>query len=180
METAENQGLDNASEDIYLLLFELDGQLYGVDVAQVETIIEGQTRDGLWSYQGQEMAAQDLALWVGLEASGEDKASRVLLSWSNGALRGFLVNTPKDIVALPPESVFAIPPLIQRVSERSPFWGVAQGPKGLILLVDLTAERGLSESIQPAPGEVDGADGSDGEAHRTTSRPSEGAEEDKR
>jgi chemotaxis signal transduction protein len=139
MEAAEHREPDNSTQDIHILVFELGGQLYGVDVDQVETVVEGQASDGLWSYQGQEIPVQDLALWVGLEASGEDTASRLLLVWSNGALRGFSVDTPRDIVALPPEAVFPIPPLIQRVSGRSPLWGVAQWSKGLILLVDLTA-----------------------------------------
>jgi purine-binding chemotaxis protein CheW len=123
------------TEQVPLLIFELGGQFYGVDVDQVEAIVERQT-----SYQGQEIPVQDMALWIGLEMSKEGEASRLLLSRSGGALQGFLVDTPKDVIALSLDGIFPIPPLIRRVLGRSPLWGVGQWPQGLILLVDLAVD----------------------------------------
>lgn len=124
-----------ATEQVPLLIFELGGQLYGVDVDQVEAIVERQA-----SFQGPEIQVQDLAVWIGLELSEEGEASRLLLSRSSGALRGFMVNTPKDVIALSLDGIFPIPPLIRRVLGRSPLWGVGQWAQGLILLVDLTLD----------------------------------------
>lgn len=129
-------------DQVYFLIFELSGQLYGVGVEQVEAIIEGEGSDGLCSYEGQEIPLQDLAVWVGLGLPKGGGASRVLVSRSGGGLRGFVVNTPKDVVALPLEDIFPIPPLIRQVLGPSPLWGVGRWPAGLILLVDLAMRGG--------------------------------------
>ncbi len=127
---------------IHLLLFELDGQLYGVDVDQVEALVEGECCDGLWSYEGQDVPTQCLALWVGLEQP-EKAPTRMLLTQSGGELRGFLVDTPRDIATLSVEDIFPIPNLIQRVLGHTPLWGVGRTARGLLLLVDLAAAEGM-------------------------------------
>lgn len=141
MGTSRNTGPGNLAQDIHLLVFEVGGQPYGVDVDQVEALVEGQASSGLWSYEGEDIPVQDLALWVGLDVSREGEASRILLSRSGGALRGFQVDTPKDVIGLAVECIFPIPLLIRRVLGHSPLWGVAQRPEGLILLVDLTERQ---------------------------------------
>lgn len=134
---------------VHVLIFEQDDQLYGVDVGQVETIVGGQVSlgeeaEGVWVYGGQEVPIRDLARWIGLERRGAGPG-RVLLSRSSGTLRGFLVDTPKDIVGLPLENIHPIPDLIRRVLGPSPLWGVGRGAQGLILLVDLAHRRELGE-----------------------------------
>lgn len=128
-------------ETIHLLVFEMDAQLYGVDVEQVEAIVDEKlyrkpgTEDA-WTYQGHEVAVQNLAEWAGLDAPG-GAPSRLLISQGAGSLRGFLADTPRDVVALPLDEVFAIPILIRRSASASPLWAVGRLPTGLILLVDL-------------------------------------------
>jgi hypothetical protein len=63
--------------------------------------------------------------------------ARVLLVRSGGELRGFLVDTPRDIVILPAEDIFAVPALIRRALGPSPLWGVGRRQDELLLLVDL-------------------------------------------
>jgi chemotaxis signal transduction protein len=154
-------------DTIHVLVFELDGQLYGIDVDQVEAIMEGEGWDGLptpegvsyvpsgaegrtCSYEGQEVPIRYLASWIGLgqpdptQSLGTGKqpstiAPRVLLSRSSGVLQGFLVDTPKDIIALAVVDIFPIPNLIQQLSGPTPLWAVGRSPGGLLLLVDLAA-----------------------------------------
>jgi chemotaxis signal transduction protein len=52
---------------VHLLVFELDGQFYGVDVDQVEAIVAGERTDGFCSYEGQDVPVHDLARWIGLD-----------------------------------------------------------------------------------------------------------------
>lgn len=132
METARDE-----LAQMHFLVFELDGQAYGVNVDQVVTVVEGQSRRGAWRYEGQDIPVQSLAGWLGLDEP-EPPPSRVLVSQRDGALRGFLVDTPRDIVTLPMDEIFPIPVLIQRVLGSTPLWGVGRRIQGLLPLVDLS------------------------------------------
>jgi chemotaxis signal transduction protein len=135
---------------LHFLVFELDGQFYGIDVEQIEAIVEGECCDGLWFYEGQQVPTRCLALWIGLEQPDEPP-TRVLLTRSGEKLQGFLVDTPKDIVTLSVEQIFPIPILIQKALRSSPLWGVGRWRDRLFLLVDLTASgkaRGKHRRIE--------------------------------
>jgi chemotaxis signal transduction protein len=155
---AAEQALPGYVEGVHLLVFELAGQSYGVDVDQVEIVVESELCEqqsdkdqaaypALWHYGGEEAVVEPLARWVGLDLTGE-APSRVLFSRSAGTLRGFLVDTPKDIVTLPVDQVFPMPDLIRRVlgpsSRPSPLWGVGRSSQALLLLVDLSARPGAA------------------------------------
>ena len=131
---------------MHFLVFELDGQAYGVNVDQVGALTEGNGRGGPWRYGGQDIPVQSLAGWLGLDAP-EPPPSRVLVSQRDGALRGFLVDTPRDIVTLPMDEIFALPVLIQRVLGSTPLWGVGRRPDGLLPLVDLSVGSGTGGSF---------------------------------
>jgi chemotaxis signal transduction protein len=123
-------------EQVHVLVFVLGRQRYGVDVEQLVAVVEGEPCNGSWCYEGQEVPVQSLACWIGLDQAGEPP-SRVLVSRSGGALHGFLVDTPEDIVTLPVDQIFPVPALIQQVLGPSPLWGIGRFPGGLLLLVDL-------------------------------------------
>ena len=126
------------SDDLmHFVVFELNGQAYGVNVDQVEALTEGNGREGTWCYGDQDIPVQSLARWIGLDPP-DPPPSRVLVSRSGGALRGFLVDTPRDIVTLPVDDIFALPVLVQRVLGATPLWGVGRRPDGLLPLVDLS------------------------------------------
>jgi chemotaxis signal transduction protein len=139
---------NSVREQVHLLVFDLGGQGYGVDVDQVEAVVEASACEASapdqgsypapWCYQGEDLLVEPLAYRVGLDQLGE-APSRVLLTRIGGALRGFLVDTPKDIVTLPIDQIFPVPDLIRRVLGRSPLWGIGRSAKGLLLLVDLAA-----------------------------------------
>lgn len=141
---------------VQFLVFELHGQRYGVDVAEIEAIVQATAlrRQGeTSSYEGKDLpSVQTLERWVGLTASqptstedpsATDAPPHLLLSRSSGGLNGLLVDMPRDIVSLPLESIYALPPLIRHLLPDSPLWGVGQAEDGLILLVD-PARRGRS------------------------------------
>jgi len=126
---------------IHFLVFDLAGQPYGVNVAQVEGVVAGPGREGKWTYQGQEIILHSLPRLLEL-ALPEEALNRVLLIRRDGELHGFLVPTPRDIVALAVEDIFPLPPLIRRVlGERTLLWGVGRMENGLLLLVDPEADE---------------------------------------
>lgn len=122
---------------MHFVVFELDGRPYGVNVDQVEALTEGQGCEGMWCYDDQDIPVQSLARWIGLDPP-EPLPSRLLVSRSGGALHGFLVDTPRDIVTLAVEDIFALPILAQRVLGATSLWGVGRHPHGLLPLVDLS------------------------------------------
>jgi chemotaxis signal transduction protein len=125
-------------EQVHFLVFELDGQFYGIDVNQVEAIVEGQPGGERWSYEGQEVPLQYLARWIGLDRPAKPP-SRVLISSGDVGLRAFLVDSPITIASLPVDDIFPIPTLIRQVVKSTPLWGVGRSARGLLLLVDLTS-----------------------------------------
>lgn len=134
---------------VQLLVFELQGQRYGVDVAEIEAIVQASALrhdEGTFAYGEEEVTADSLARWVGLGSRDEAAAGQatapgaepqhLLLSRSGGVLNGLLVDMPRDIVSMPLEAIYALPPLIRRLLADSPLWGVGRAEEGLILLVD--------------------------------------------
>jgi len=122
---------------VQFLIFELQGQRYGVDVAAIEAIVQASAlrgQEGSFSYEEEGvMAVHSLAQWVGL-ATGRESS-------------GLLVDMPRDIISLPLEAIHALPPLIRRLLAHSPLWGVGRTEEGLILLVDPAGRRpGTSSS----------------------------------
>lgn len=145
---------------VQFLIFELQGQRYGVDVAAIEAIVQASAlrgQEGSFSYEEEGvMAVHSLAQWVGLATGRESSTDRapaadasrhLLLSRSGGGLYGLLVDMPRDIISLPLEAIHALPPLIRRLLAHSPLWGVGRTEEGLILLVDPAGRRpGTSSS----------------------------------
>jgi chemotaxis signal transduction protein len=132
------EGTRSGGEQVHFLVFELEGQFYGVDVSQVEAIVEGQPGGERWSYEGQEIPLQYLAQWIGLDQPAMP-TSRVLVSSGGVGLRAFLVDSPITIASLPIDDIFPIPTLIRQVVKSTPLWGVGRSARGLLLLVDLTS-----------------------------------------
>lgn len=157
-------------EAIPFLTFDVAGQRYGIDVAQVEALLatgpDLSARSPtdprcklICDYEGEPIEACSPETWLGLPAgrAGGTQAdsSRVLVvrePHGQGAgprLRGLLVNV-LDIVTLPLDAIHPLPPLVQCVLGPSPVWAVGRvaGQGDLILLVDASAGAG-------APGEED-------------------------
>ena len=150
---------------VQFLVFALHDQRYGVDVAEIEAIVQAaglRQEDGAFSYEGEELlAVHPLDRWVGLVAEHEPPAAdaprQLLLSRSAAGLHGLLVDMPRDIVSLPLEAIYALPPLIRRLLSHSPLWGVGRTEQGLILLVDpVDRDRGAEiRTPEPAGAETE-------------------------
>lgn len=153
-------------DGVQFLVFELAGQRYGVDVAEVEGLVRSDAsaapKEGVLVYEGEQVQVQPLAQWVGLPPEQEAASrtgngsaapgsglppvpggefSRLLLSRRGGTLNGLLVDMPRDIISLPLDAIFALPVLIRRLLVDSPLWGVGRAEDGLILLLDPASRR---------------------------------------
>lgn len=129
-------GREREVQAIPFLLFELEGQRYGVAVDQVEAIVEAPAVEEQYLYAGQEVPVRSFAGWIGLPAADKFPGC-VLIGRSAEGWQGFGVGTPRDITTLPLEAIHPIPILIRRVLGNSPLWGVGQHVDGLVLLVNL-------------------------------------------
>lgn len=141
-------------DSVHLLVFELEGQRYGVDVDEIEAIVQaGALRQGeeAFAYGDETVVVDSLARWVGRASAAERAPQHLLLSRRGGVLSGLLVDMPRDIVSLPLERIHALPDLIRRLLSGSPFWGVGRAEEGLILLVD-PASRGQVQDKKPEEG----------------------------
>jgi chemotaxis signal transduction protein len=156
-------------DSMHFLVFALHGQRYGVDVAEIEAIVQVaglRQHDGGVSYEGEGLlAVHSLDRWIGLaaehdmpadQAPAADAPHHLLLSRSGRGLHGLLVDMPRDIVSLPLEAIYALPPLIRHLLPDSPLWGVGRAEDGLILLVD-PAGRGRGVERE-APGTGSGTE----------------------
>lgn len=128
--------MDTSGGAMPFLLFELEGQRYGVAVDQVEAVVEAPAVEEPYLYEGQEVPIDSFARWIGLAAAG-GRADRLLIGQSGGSLRGFRIDTPRDIATLSLEAIHPLPILIRRVLGDSPLWGVGRHDGGLVLLVNL-------------------------------------------
>jgi chemotaxis signal transduction protein len=128
--------MDASGGAMPFLLFELEGQRYGVAVDQVEAVVEAPGVEEHYLYEGQEVPVDSFARWIGL-AAARGEPDRLLIGQSGGDLRGFWVDTPRDIATLPLEAIHPLPILIRRVLGGSPLWGVGRHDGGLVLLVNL-------------------------------------------
>ena len=157
-------------EGFPILVFKHAGWRFGVAVDHVEAIVglpppAAAGEPARCEYQGQELPAQTLGAWLGLQDGDGWQPSRVLIvrapehgGGGGGALRAFLVDAPRDIVTLPLEAVYPMPVLMARALGASPFWGVGHDRHNdeLVLLVDLgAAARGAGG----APGAEAGSRG---------------------
>jgi chemotaxis signal transduction protein len=129
-------GRGRGVQAIPFLLFELEGQRYGVAVDQVEAIVEAQAVEERYLYAGQEVPVRPFAGWIGLPAADKFDG-RLLIGHSAEGWQGFEVGTPRDIITLPLEAIHPIPILVRRVLGDSPLWGVGRHADGLVLLVNL-------------------------------------------
>lgn len=119
-------------ETLTVLLLEVEGQLVGIDVAEVERIVPSTGQHPL-----PDLPVRSLAGWLGLPEPAQAPAWLLL-----GRQQGLAVDRPHDLVDLPLAEIFSLPLLIRRTLPASPLWAVAHGPQGLLLLAHLALTPG--------------------------------------
>ena len=146
-----------AAEEEQLVVFELAGESYGVDIGAVNTIIRMQriTRvprapdfvEGVINLRGSIIPVIDLRKRFELGAFEETKASRVVVVETAAGLIGLIVDAVTETLSLASDAVEP-PSSIVTTADSRYLRGVAKLDDRLIILLDLERIFGDSESEQ--------------------------------
>lgn len=148
-----------------LVVFDLAGEHYGVDIATVREIIQMQTVtkvpgsssyvEGLINLRGVVIPVVDLRKRFGFESMEKDKDTRIIVINCNNQDIGMIVDSVAEVLRItsdliePPSSVVSN-------SDLHCLLGTAKLPDRLVILLDVEALLGTQEITQMAPAPQDG------------------------
>ena len=139
-----------------LVVFDLAGEIYGVNIETVREIIRMQAVtfvpdapdfvEGVINLRGRVIPVIDLRRRFGLRVTEETNESRVLVVDSEGEDLGVIVDAVTEVQRIPEDSIEPVSNLVS--TERSEYIvGITKVKEQLIILLDLDRAIG-AESIQ--------------------------------
>lgn len=137
-----------------LVVFDLAGEHYGVDISAVEGIIKMQniTRmpqspefvEGVTNLRGSVLPVIDLRKRFGQPGCEADKDTRIVVVDMEGTKVGIIVDAVSEVLRVPEETIEATPPMVTSV-DTSFIRGIAKLADRLIILLDLPKVLTLQE-----------------------------------
>lgn len=134
-----------SSGEMQLVVFELAGQAYGLDISTVQEIIQvpGITRvpgtppfvKGVISLRGRVVVIVDLHTWFELPVPENTTTSRVLIADAGDEDVGVVVDVATEVLRVPADSIEPPSPVVTGVNSAY-LAGVAKVGERLILLLD--------------------------------------------
>ncbi|HKR10850.1 MAG TPA: chemotaxis protein CheW [Pyrinomonadaceae bacterium] len=147
------------------ILFELAGTTYGIRSAFVQQIemIEDVAAvpnahsavDGVVLVRGQVLPALNLRKRFGFEKIERDLRSRLVVINTGARVVGLLVDTAREFIKIPTESIEAPPEALTGLSGRY-LEGIATIGERMILILNLDAVLDLEFELEPQITEMDG------------------------
>ncbi len=129
-----------------LVIFDLAGEHYGVDITDVDSIIGMQTItavprspsfvEGVTNLRGVVLPVIDLGNRFGLETQVVTKNTRIIVVAMNGVGVGMVVDAVREVIRIPEASIEPLAPIVTTV-DSSFITGVAKVSERLIILLDL-------------------------------------------
>jgi purine-binding chemotaxis protein CheW len=144
-----------------LVVFELAGEHFGVDISTVESIIKMQaiTRmphtpdfiEGITNLRGAILPVIDLSKRLGMDKHKQDERSeretrRIVVINIDRRLIGMIVDAVEEVLKINPETVSAPPPMVTSVNSAY-VTGIAKVNERLVILLDLRMVLSTQESI---------------------------------
>lgn len=144
-----------------LVVFELENEAYGVDIAVVEGIIKMQeiTRlpraphfmEGITNLRGAVVPVIDLRKRFGLPPQEPTRETRIVIANMNGTQVGLIVDAVSQVIRVPQDAIEPPPQLTMTVNSAF-IKSVAKLEKRLVILLDLdkvlsVEEKELLEAI---------------------------------
>lgn len=142
-----------------LVVFELAGESYGINIAAVESIIKMQAITqlpqskpylrGMINLRGAVLPVIDLRIRFGLEANEASRNARIIIV-SIGTLKlGMVVDEVSEVLRIQEENIDVLPPTV--VSANSGFLkGIIRIDQRLVTLLELGRVLDLDEQAQLA------------------------------
>jgi purine-binding chemotaxis protein CheW len=138
-----------------IVVFELGSELYGMDIAAVESIIKMQTItrlphspefvEGVTNLRGKVLPVIDLRRRFGLPPQEFNKNSRIIVISVNRTEVGMIVDGVSEVLTVPDQAVEPAPAIATTVNSVF-ITGIAKIDERLVILLDL--ERVLSAQEQ--------------------------------
>jgi len=141
--------MGDEAQEVQLVVFSLNGSLYGVDVRQVREItLMGQITpvpgapyfvDGVTNLRGQVTTVIDLKKRFGLgEKGGDGKERRMIIVESKGHPVGMIVDSVTEVLRLESNAVEGTPDVLESSIDTRYIRGIGKlDDGGLLLIVDL-------------------------------------------
>jgi purine-binding chemotaxis protein CheW len=131
---------------IQLVVFRLGKELYGVNIASVQEIVRVPEMtevpdapvflEGVINLRGRIVPVVDLRKRLNLPTAGKTKASRVLVTESEGKAVGLLVDAASEVLKISIEAIDEPPEMISAIGVEY-IIGVAKLEDRLIIILDL-------------------------------------------
>jgi purine-binding chemotaxis protein CheW len=153
------QEVASGVEEEQLVVFELAGESYGVDIGAVNTIIRMQRIthvpraptfvEGVINLRGNIVPVIDLRKRFGLGTFEESKASRIVVTETKSGLMGLIVDAVTETASLPTDAIEP-PSSLVTTADSQYLRGVAKMDERLIILLNLESILTESESDELA------------------------------
>lgn len=154
-EETAREGSTFSEENLQLVIFELSGEEFGVEIMQVSEIIPVSriTRipqapecvKGLINLRGKIIVVIDLNKRLGFSPKETDSLSRIIVVDVRGTVIGMLVNSVSEIMRLPLSSIEPTPEMIKSKINAEYLTGVGKAGNRLLILLNLARILGEEE-----------------------------------
>jgi purine-binding chemotaxis protein CheW len=154
-ENVENKSSSSSEEPLQLVVFELSGEEFGVDIMQVSEImsIPKITRvpqapecvKGLINLRGKIIVVIDLNRRLGFSPRERDSLSRIIIVEVGDTTIGMLVNSVNGVLKLPLSSIEPTPDMIKSKINSEYLTGVGKVGNRLLILLNLARVLGEEE-----------------------------------
>jgi purine-binding chemotaxis protein CheW len=148
-----------------LVVFDLAGEHYGVDIAAVESIIKiqpitvvpraPQFVEGVTNLRGKVLPVIDLRKRLGLPHEAPARDARIVVVEMGGATVGMVVDGVTEVLRINPESIEPPSPLVTTVDSAF-IKGIAKVNDSLVILLDLSKVLSSEEAVGLHPVKASG------------------------
>ena len=137
-----------------LVVFDLAGESYGINIAAVESIIKMQAITqlprapyyvkGVTNLRGAVLPVIDLRLRFGLDAQEVSRQTRIIIITMGKVKVGVVVDGVSEVLSIPEEAIEAIPPTVSTANSAF-LKGIARLEQRLIILLELSKVLDIEE-----------------------------------
>jgi purine-binding chemotaxis protein CheW len=144
-----------SEKNLQLVIFELSGEEFGVEIMQVSEIIPvsritsipqaPECIKGLINLRGKIVVVIDLNKRLGFSSKETDSLSKIIIMEVRGTVIGMLVNSVTEILRLPLSSIEPTPEIIKSKINAEYLTGVGKVGNRIIVLLNLARVLGEEE-----------------------------------
>ncbi|MDK2834299.1 MAG: purine-binding chemotaxis protein CheW [Methanolobus sp.] len=141
------EGKSNAADLLQLVVFELGGEEFGVEIMNVQEIIRMPEMtqiphspdfvEGVINLRGRIIVVVNLSKRFNLQSRVADENSRIIVVEIGKTVVGMIVDSVNEVLRIPKSSVEPAPELVMSKVSKNYLKGVGKIDKRLLILLDL-------------------------------------------